>query len=464
MRTLFFVSTISVMLLCTSPSFAAIIWESGFETSPDDDWYDTYTQGTGCLVDYRAEAAHSGGMGSYHYVPSTAEDDSIARGRAFNGTSYSERHARFWVNMNGFFLPETYPMRAITPIMRDAGAYVEVLLRRDGDDYQFRLRIKTPPMGYIESDPVVMDKTEWHQVDLYVKDESSPGAGDGIVRWWVDGIEEYTKTDAGPLGPTDSWVFGISGPAGGALNEYGYMYVDDVTIWDTLTPPLQRTLTVSSTAGGSVTDPGEGAFTYGDGMIVPLAAESESGYYFSGWTGTAVDAGKVADPGNSTSSVTVDADYTVTANFTLIDSDGDGLEDAWEQQIIDADPNDDITSIEDVLPGDDFDGDGNSNETEETAGTDPTDENSFFAIVQVDKSLLPLEVTITWTSVTGRFYAFYYSNDEPGTSAVWVLAEDMIPASGSGTNAWTDDGTLSTPAPDDAGLLHRIYRVLVYPE
>lgn len=55
------------------------------------------------------------------------------------------------------------------------------------------------------------------------------------------------------------------------------------------------------------------------------------------------------------------------------DIDCDGLPDTWEQQIIDADPNDDMTTISDVLPEDDFDGDGFSNRVEYFSSTDPTD-------------------------------------------------------------------------------------------
>ena len=55
------------------------------------------------------------------------------------------------------------------------------------------------------------------------------------------------------------------------------------------------------------------------------------------------------------------------------DSDGDGLLDVFEQQIIDADPNDAIETVADVLPGDDFDNDGLSNLGESEAGTNPTD-------------------------------------------------------------------------------------------
>jgi len=55
------------------------------------------------------------------------------------------------------------------------------------------------------------------------------------------------------------------------------------------------------------------------------------------------------------------------------DSDDDGLPDDWEQQIIDADETDDITALAHVNPGDDFDGDGESNLAEYDNGTDPTD-------------------------------------------------------------------------------------------
>jgi len=55
------------------------------------------------------------------------------------------------------------------------------------------------------------------------------------------------------------------------------------------------------------------------------------------------------------------------------------LPDWWEQQIIDADPNDEIESVEDVNPDDDFDGDGINNSDEYFIGSDPTvpDEENY---------------------------------------------------------------------------------------
>lgn len=75
------------------------------------------------------------------------------------------------------------------------------------------------------------------------------------------------------------------------------------------------TLTVSSTAGGSVTDPGQGSFEYDSGTVVPVVAAAQSGWHFAGWTGTAVEAHKVTDSGSVSTTVTMDNDYTLQANF-----------------------------------------------------------------------------------------------------------------------------------------------------
>ena len=60
----------------------------------------------------------------------------------------------------------------------------------------------------------------------------------------------------------------------------------------------------------------------------------------------------------------------------LDDTDGDGLADSFEQGIIAADPNDAIATLEDVLPGDDFDNDGSTNQEEHDNQTDPSDDDS----------------------------------------------------------------------------------------
>ncbi|MHC4116279.1 MAG: InlB B-repeat-containing protein [Planctomycetota bacterium] len=78
-------------------------------------------------------------------------------------------------------------------------------------------------------------------------------------------------------------------------------------------------LSLSSRGGGSVTDPGEGSFLYDDGIVVPIEATAENNCHFVSWTGTAVDAGKVADPNAAGTEVKVDAHYTIQANFGASD-------------------------------------------------------------------------------------------------------------------------------------------------
>jgi uncharacterized repeat protein (TIGR02543 family) len=80
-------------------------------------------------------------------------------------------------------------------------------------------------------------------------------------------------------------------------------------------PVIHRQLTLTSTDGGRVSTPGEGAFTYDDGQTVTLVAQADAGYQFSLWTGTAVDAGRVAGPLSANTRVTMDADYSLRANF-----------------------------------------------------------------------------------------------------------------------------------------------------
>jgi hypothetical protein len=80
-------------------------------------------------------------------------------------------------------------------------------------------------------------------------------------------------------------------------------------------PLVQYDLTISSTAGGSATTPGEGVFTYGETSVVGLAAEAEENYQFVEWTG---DVGTIVDVYAASTTITMNADYSITANFEAV--------------------------------------------------------------------------------------------------------------------------------------------------
>ncbi|MFA5055810.1 MAG: dockerin type I domain-containing protein [Dehalococcoidia bacterium] len=76
-------------------------------------------------------------------------------------------------------------------------------------------------------------------------------------------------------------------------------------------------LSIDSSAGGSVTAPGEGAYNYDCGTNVPIVAEPDLCYIFDQWTGTGVSAGKVDDPFALSTTILIDGDYSVHANFVI---------------------------------------------------------------------------------------------------------------------------------------------------
>jgi hypothetical protein len=76
---------------------------------------------------------------------------------------------------------------------------------------------------------------------------------------------------------------------------------------------VRYTIRISSTIGGTVTDPGEGLFRYPAGTVVNLVAESDRGYHFVCWTS---NAGTIADVYDATTTITLNQNYYfVIASF-----------------------------------------------------------------------------------------------------------------------------------------------------
>jgi hypothetical protein len=75
----------------------------------------------------------------------------------------------------------------------------------------------------------------------------------------------------------------------------------------------QYTIKIRSTAGGTVTSPGEGLFRYPAGTVLNLVAEADRGYEFGAWL---TNADIIADAYNATTTITIDRNwYFVVADF-----------------------------------------------------------------------------------------------------------------------------------------------------
>ncbi len=74
-----------------------------------------------------------------------------------------------------------------------------------------------------------------------------------------------------------------------------------------------HSLDLSSTTGGSVTIPGEaGPYTYTFGAIVDIAATPDTNYQFIDWAG---DITKITNTGSPNTTIVMNGDYSITANF-----------------------------------------------------------------------------------------------------------------------------------------------------
>jgi uncharacterized repeat protein (TIGR02543 family) len=121
-----------------------------------------------------------------------------------------------------------------------------------------------------------------------------PGTAGATVTFYVDGIEAEEHA---------TW-------------ESGKVQKLNLTIHEEPEPPVQYTLTISSTTGGSVTTPGEGVYTYYAATVVDLLAEAEAGYQFAKWTASA---GTFGDANAAETTFTMPAqDVTITAHFGVV--------------------------------------------------------------------------------------------------------------------------------------------------
>ena len=78
-------------------------------------------------------------------------------------------------------------------------------------------------------------------------------------------------------------------------------------------------LTISALGGGTITAPagGAGTYSYLKGTVVDIAGVADPHYHFVNWTGSGVDLDKVENPALASTTITVDINCAVVANFAI---------------------------------------------------------------------------------------------------------------------------------------------------
>jgi uncharacterized repeat protein (TIGR02543 family) len=87
-------------------------------------------------------------------------------------------------------------------------------------------------------------------------------------------------------------------------------------------PALTPTLTIAINGSGSTT-PAADEHQYSEDEAVTITATAASGWQFDNWTGD------VANANSATTTVTMDASKTVTANFSEVPADGETPLNMW---------------------------------------------------------------------------------------------------------------------------------------
>jgi hypothetical protein len=188
-----------------------------------------------------------------------------------------------------------------------------------------------------EGDYWIEGWTEVSQGDIVRKSGRTTGVTTGEVLYtnavaWVDydGQRAYFVDQI--VVAQDNWSFVAPGDSGSVVDKDGeftglvfagsedYAYINKAEhVIDGLGvafEPMenQYSLTISSYEGGSVSTPGEGRFIYDAEMVVDLIAQPDEYYHFVGWTG---DVSTIADAGAAETTISVNASYSITANFEL---------------------------------------------------------------------------------------------------------------------------------------------------
>ena len=127
---------------------------------------------------------------------------------------------------------------------------------------------------------------------------------------WVVGSSHSASTTSPQAGPAGSQYVFSSWSDSGSQSHSVTAPTATTTYTASFNTQYQLTTAANPTAGGTVS-PASGNF-YNSGTAVPLTATANAGYNFVNWTGN------VANSNNASTTVTMTAPQSVTANFSLI--------------------------------------------------------------------------------------------------------------------------------------------------
>lgn len=134
----------------------------------------------------------------------------------------------------------------------------------------------------------------------------SPAAGPHAFSWGSV-VSINATADAG--WKFDSWTGDVATVADVSDNTTFITMTGDFTVTANFDQPV---LTMAVSGNGSVS-PAAGPHVCNLGEVVSINATADAGWEFDGWTG---DVDEVSDVNAATTNVTMNADYTITANFS----------------------------------------------------------------------------------------------------------------------------------------------------
>jgi len=156
-----------------------------------------------------------------------------------------------------------------------------------------------------------------HEFTGTVSVDGGPVDEGTLVQAFVDDVEDASTA----VDDQSRYTLLVPGPGTTVTFRVGGVLANETAVWESgkidddflLTvgepPPV---LSIFSTGGGSVTEPGEGDFPFFQGTVVDLVATPDDDHQFVNWTG---DVDTIGDLNASSTTITMQGDHSITATF-----------------------------------------------------------------------------------------------------------------------------------------------------